>query len=355
MDASLPIRLELVAPALDGPPTGGTLYNRALLAALRDAGSDLRATTLAPAANGDGPAKLTCSEIPENASTPWVPALRIVDSLYLAQLPALQAGDASIPLWLLLHYLPAQVHRGRTVALHELSASERDALAVASAVIATSPFMAHQLAVLGLDAGRVLCVEPGVTAVERVPAEHALHALVLGNVTRAKGQLELLAELAVELRADDSLQLELVGALDAEPEHAAQCTELVAREPALRGRVVLRGALAHEAALDRLARASVLVSASRIESYGMALSEARAAGVPIIARDAGHAAAHVSADAGGTLCPDARTIARELLTLARTPALLARRDALARAARRARSWPQAAAELLAYVRMKREG
>jgi glycosyltransferase involved in cell wall biosynthesis len=210
--------------------------------------------------------------------------------------------------------------------------------------------MASQLGALGVAADRVLCVEPGVTAIERsAPSDGVLHALVLGSVTRGKGQLELLAELATQLRQDDRLQLDVVGSLDAEPEHAARCSALVANEPALRGRVVLHGVLAHEAALDRLARASVLVSASRMESYGMALSEARAAGVPIIARDAGHAAAHVSPHAGGALCPDTRALARELLALARTPSLLAERDALARSARRSRSWGQAAADLLAHV------
>jgi len=332
MDASLPVRLLLLAPPLDGPPTGGTLYNRAMLAALRAAGADIQATTLA-----------AC-----DAAAPGV--LRLVDSLYLDHLPALKASAPRVPTWLLLHYLPAQVRRARAVAMHELSASERAALANADAVVATSEFMASQLAALGLPAGRVLCVEPGVTPIARAPAgDGVLRALVLGSVTGAKGQLELLTVLAPALRADDALQLDLVGSLDAEPDHAAACSALIANEPALRVRVALHGSLAHGAALAYLSHSSVLLSASRMESYGMALSEARAAGVPIIARTGGNAAAHVHAEAGGALCTDARAVARELLSLTRDRPLLAQRDALALAARRARSWSDAAATLLAFV------
>jgi glycosyltransferase involved in cell wall biosynthesis len=328
MDASRPVRrLRLLAPPLEGPPTGGTLYNRALLAALREAGVDARA-----------------AERWERGE------LGLVDSLYLERLPALKAAAQHSPTWLLLHYLPAQVRYGRAVAMHELSASERAALAAADGVIVTSRFMAQQLAALGVAQERVLCVEPGVTQVARAApsAAPALRALVLGSVVEAKGQLALLRALASELRAQDALQLDVVGSLDAEPAHAAACQGLIASQPALRARVIVHGALAHERALELLAQAGVLVSASRMEAYGMALSEARAAGVPIIARVGGNAAEHAVPEAGGVLCADEQTVARELLAVARNPALLAERDALARAGVRARSWSQAAAELASF-------
>jgi glycosyltransferase involved in cell wall biosynthesis len=84
-----------------------------------------------------------------------------------------------------------------------------------------------------------------------------------------------------------------------------------------------------------------------MEAYGMALAEARAAGVPIIALAAGNAPAHVEPAAGGALCISREEIAAELLRLARDSALLAERDRLARAAIRTRSWDDAAAELIA--------
>jgi hypothetical protein len=185
----------LVAPPLDGPPTGGTLYNRALCAALRDTGIELRPCTWQEALRG------------EHGET-----LRLIDSLYLERVPALKAAAPRVPSWLLLHYLPAQVQHGRTVTAEELSTVERAALAAADGVIATSRFMAEQLTALGVPAHHVRCVEPGITEVTRMPrSDQAVRALVLGSVTRAKGQLELLRALAGELRDDDALQLDLVG------------------------------------------------------------------------------------------------------------------------------------------------
>ena len=321
----------LVAPPLDGPPTGGTLYNRGLVAALRASGVELRTGGWPEAADDARPA-----------------ALQLIDSLYLQHVPALAAAAKArgVASWLLLHYLPSQVRLGRAVARDELSAVERAALAAADGVMATSRFMAEQLAALGVAAERVRCVEPGVAQVAREQHGDAhVHAVVLGSVTEAKGQLALLQALARELRDGDALKLELIGSLDAEPEHAAECRALIAAHPALAARVLLPGTLPHEAALARLARADLLLSVSRMESYGMALSEARATGVPILARAAGNVPAHALAEAGGTLCPDVATVAREIVALTRDRTLLAQRDALARSHRIARSWSEAAGEM----------
>ena len=328
----------LVAPPLDGPPTGGTLYNRGLVAALRASGVELRTGGWPEAADDARPA-----------------ALQLIDSLYLQHVPALAAAAKArgVASWLLLHYLPSQVRLGRAVARDELSAVERAALAAADGVMATSRFMAEQLAALGVAAERVHCVEPGIAQVAREPRGDAhVHAVVLGSVTEAKGQLALLQALARELRDDDPLQLELIGSLDTEPEHAVECRTLIAAHPPLAARVLLPGTLPHEAALARLARADLLLSVSRMESYGMALSEARAAGVPILARAAGNVAAHVSPEAGGALCSDVDGVVRKLLTLTRDRTLLAARDALARTHRITRTWTDAAAELIALLDKK---
>jgi len=94
-----------------------------------------------------------------------------------------------------------------------------------------------------------------------------------------------------------------------------------------------------------LAEAELLLSASVMESYGMALAEARVAGVPILARAGGNAASHVDASAGGELVASTPELVRACLELARTPARLRERIASARLhAPAARSWSEAARE-----------
>lgn len=325
-----------VVPDLDGPETGGTLYNARLIAALRARGVACKALAI-DAASVPGAIEGDAQE------QVWV------DSLYFAELPALQVRAPR----LVLHYLPAQVTLARSVEWHELSAVERAALERAAGFLVTSRFMAQQLARFPLSGRQVLCVEPGVelppaNTTERA-ADGTLRALMLCNLHEGKGVLPLLEALAALVRDNDRFQLTVAGSLDAEPAYARTCVELIEAQPWLRTRVAFCGALRHHEALVLLQRSDVLVSASRMEAYGMALAEARATGVPIIARSAGNASALVGKENGGALVDDERAVAAELLMLAREPARLAAARALATAARLSRSWHDAAADFCAQL------
>jgi glycosyltransferase involved in cell wall biosynthesis len=320
-----------VVPDLDGPETGGTLYNARLIAALRARGVACHALAIDVA---KVPGALA------HAEQVWV------DSLYLAELPVLEARAPR----LVLHYLPSQVAHARMLEWDELCAVERAALERAAGFLVPSRFMAQQLARLPLHDRSVLCVEPGVELPEAAAAgrtDRELNALMLCNVTEGKGVLEFLQALGALARDADRFRLAIAGSLAAEPAYAQACARSIDAQPCLRARVVLCGALRHRDALVRLQQSDVLVSASRMEAYGMALAEARAAGVPIIARAAGHASALVTAERGGALVASAREVAAELLALTRDPARLRAARARATAARLVRSWHDAAAEFCA--------
>jgi glycosyltransferase involved in cell wall biosynthesis len=277
------------------------------------------------------------------------PGFVLVDSLYLDAVPALRARWPSAPLMVLLHYLPSLVERGRVQSRDELSAAERRALELGDGFLVTSAFMAQTLQALGV--GRiVLSVEPGVAPLPARGAEHGeLRVLMLCGVTEGKGVKPLLAELATQLQASDRFELAICGRIDLEPAYAAACSELLRAAPGLAQRVRLLGPCPHAQAQQLLVDAQLLLSASRMESYGMALAEARAAGVPIVAREGGNAAHHVDAGAGGALLATEAAVARELLLLVRDPERLAARRELARRAVRTRSWQQAARELLSQL------
>ena len=327
-----------VAPSLDGAPTGGTLYNARLIAALRRAGLDCRHLELAalPAVLSDG------------ADVLWI------DSLHLAAMPGLRRRAGSARLHLVLHYLPSLVRQARALALDSIDDAERRAIELADAVLVTSPFMRGVLDRTEATRCPVLCVEPGAELAPATPGASAsadlepLRAVMLCSLVEAKGVLPLLAALAASVRSADRFRLSIAGALDREPAYAAACGALAAG-PALRDRVRLLGPLSPAHAGELLRTSDVLLSASRIESYGMALAEARAAGVPLIARTGGHSAAHVDPAAGGVLAADEREVAACLLELTRTPGLRMERQRRARARVHARTWDQAAAELIGQL------
>lgn len=321
-----------VTPAFDGPPTGGTLYTASLVTTLKERGVecvrlDVSDALGALAHGGTG--------------TYWI------DSLYLDSVPRLaDANVARRPLWLVAHYLPCLVAHGDAVDAAQLSAAERAALARVDGLLATSAYMARVLQRLGVTCP-VVVVEPGTIA---EPAQATLsdspRGLLLANVTEGKGVLPLLEAIAAGISSVDRFELTIVGSVDREPIYAGACRALIDREPALARRVQFAGALAHVDALHRLARSDLLVSASRMESYGMALAEARAACVPVLACAGGNAMAHVVANAGGELVGDPRELAARFIALVREPAELLRRKQFALAHRAVRSWEEAAADFM---------
>ena len=325
-----------VVPRLDGPISGGTCYNRELLLELAPRAPLCACELASPELGG----------ALEAARTVWV------DSLYLGALPVLRERTRA-RLALILHYLPTFVALERRAVGSELSREEQRALAAADAFLVPSAFMRDALEALVAPTQKsIFVIEPGTTARLRAPrvAGDRLRVMLIGNVVQGKGLLAFLRALAPVLAADDALAVSVVGRLDAEPGYAQACQALVAATRVLAERVQFLGMLPEPEALAQLARADLFVSASRMESYGMALNEARVVGVPILARTGGNAAAHVATEAGGALLNSDDALARACVALARDPELMRERSAAARAhAVAPRAWARAAEELLAQL------
>lgn len=338
--------ITLVVPSLDGPTTGGTLYNRCLARALHERGEPYEVLAWDAACSVVGEAR---------------PRVAWVDSLWIDRLPELVGLAApQCKVGLLTHYLPSLVAHGERPPPSSLSRAERDALTLAEAFVVPSEYLATELEGLGVARRRVLVVPPGteLPCAPRPPrqrssaqVEHApLHALVIANVTEGKGILALLEGLGLHLRPHDALQLDVVGDLAMDPAHARACTEHVASTPSLRARVRLLGAQPYPACIESLLEADVLLSASRMESYGMALADARACGRPILARAGGNVAAHVDAAWGGELVADALALASACVALARDTELLAERQRRAWQQRSSQPWAESAARLVSASR-----
>jgi glycosyltransferase involved in cell wall biosynthesis len=200
-------------------------------------------------------------------------------------------------------------------------------------VIVVSEALARDLLAAGIPRSRIDVIAPGSS--RAAGSGHApngeVRVLCVANWTRAKGIHTLLAAAA----RVPGISLDLVGAA-VEPAYAREIRALIAR-PALAGRVRAHGVLTG-ARLDRMYRdASIFVLPSTLESYGMALSEALAHGLPAIACDI-PATREVTRGAALLVAPRwVRPLATALRSLAHDDRA---RDALARRARaRAKSLP----------------
>lgn len=336
-------RYLFITPPLDGPPTGGTLYDARLLAAL--------------VATGGASVERHGIEDGRRALAGGRPGAYWVDSLFLDEFAALAStAKSGQSLGLLCHYLPSLVARGDAWRPADSTPVETAALRAASGIVVPSAWLGGVLESAGVAKSRIYVVEPGIeeapvtASVEIQGAPEAavpLAALLVANLVPGKGIAPFLEALATELgSAPPAFVLVVVGSLEQDPEYAAACRAVASSHPSLRGSVVFASAFPPAGVLRALAQAHVFVSASRTETYGMALAEARALGVPILARRGGNVGAHVDLAAGGELFGDDRALAAGLVRLSQDGAELARRRALAAAGSRHRAWEDAALDFL---------
>lgn len=338
-------RLAFVLPPRSDQVTGGNLYNAELAAALSRRAPGL---AIAEIDEADWPA--------DAAAAPAT--FYLADSLCLDAIDRFVAGPhrGGHRTLVIVHLLPGLVPGARDPAR---AATEARVLAGVDGALATSDFVGDWLVSRGVARARILVVPPGLPDWARPLADPPATGgepllLMVANLVPEKGVRALLDQLGARVLPTDRFHLRIVGRRDLDPACAGAVADGAAANPQLASRVTLAGPCPHPDLADHYRAAALLVSAARIETYGMVLAEARAMGLPIAALDAGNVAAHVDRAAGGYLCRSDAELADRVLDLVRHPAELARAAAAARAAARAgaadsaaRSWDAAADRFLA--------
>lgn len=268
---------------------GGHIYDRLVVEQLRALGDEVVVISLEPAALLPDLAELALDVL-------------VADEQCFRELSALFASAPSrLRRVLLVHHLSAweRPPGAEREALLEL---ERAVIASADACVATSRVTADRLFAEGL-ARRVTVAEPGADRLPRSttggqePSGALIRILFVGNILRRKRVLELCQAFAG--LPGSSAELVLVGA-ELEPDYAAS-VRAVAAAPELRGRLHFHGALPATGVSEQLALADVLVLPSELEGYGMVLSEALWASVPVIAARVGAAEQLINQTEAGLL------------------------------------------------------
>ena len=325
--------LLFLLPSGSDAVSGGNIYNAELLRALvgrAPARGVERATFLERLAAG-------------------APGVYCVDSLDLHEAALFPQRKHDQRLVLVVHHLPSLEPQPNTEAV-EL---ERAALPRFDGYLCTSPFTSEVLTTRGFDLRRIMTVTPGLPAVELGPPgyEPPLRALFVGNLVARKGVLPLLEALAAQAYEEDTFSLEIRGRDDLEPSYANACRGEPARSRVLAERVRFLAPVPYGEMGAVYRRSGLLVSAASMETYGMALAEARAHGVPILTQDGGYARHHVIEGETGATFSTVDALADEFLRLARNPEATRtlRENARRRATPGVATWSRAATELLAEL------
>lgn len=275
--STVPAVLDVVVPDDGGRPTGGSLYDRRLVAALRALGRPARLVPVAggwPTADAAARARLRAA-----VGEPSPGRAVVLDGLAGCAAPEVVADAVrrGVPVHLLVHLpLPAETGLEQAAAAR-LARAEAAALTAATGVLTTSAWAARDLSRrYGTSAAAV--AEPGASRGPVATGSSPPRLVCVASLTPRKNQLLLLQALAPLTGL--AWTLELAGPEGA-PAHGQRLRAAVRDFPDP-ARVRLRGPLEGPALARLWAGADLLLLPSTAETYGMVVTEALAHGVPAL-------------------------------------------------------------------------
>lgn len=254
-------------------PSGGNVYDRHLCRRL-----DVQEVTIS--GSWPRPDASASTELAEALAACPDGTVVLLDGLVACGVPEVVVPQARrLRLAVLVHLALADETGLAPSLAAELDAKERAVLQAVSAVIATSPAAAKQLADHhGL--AEVHVVTPGVDpAPPGRGTDGVSRLLCVASVTPRKGHDVLVEALAAV--ADLRWQCVCVGPAP-ETAHTERVRDLIVRH-GLGERIDLTGPLTGKPLDDAYAEADLFVLPSRAETYGMVVTEALSRGIPVLA------------------------------------------------------------------------
>ena len=274
----MPLRRLGFARWISPVPSGGNRYDDELAAGLRDLGIDVREYAVPgpwPVADRAGRRRLADLL---RAEQDW-----LMDNILAAGAPeAVSAGRvAGRRITVLVHYFPADEIGWTATERDRLVAAEAEALTAAHGTVATSGWTAGQVRTRYGIAGTTVAV-PGVAPARCSPPPAPARPprlLWLGRITRTKDPLTLVAALA-QLH-DLSWTARVIGPDTIDPLYTRSVRAAIDRS-GLGRRVAQVGPRTGPDLAAEWAAGHLLVSTSRVEPYGMVVTEALARGIPSV-------------------------------------------------------------------------
>ncbi|MGX1546770.1 glycosyltransferase family 4 protein [Streptomyces adustus] len=266
-------------------PSGGNAYDRRVSLDLPGFGWQVHQHAVpgnwpSPAAAARTELARTLSQLPDGAVV-------LLDGIVACGVPEIIVPEAERLRLAVLVHLPLGDETGLAAEVAaDLDARERTVLRAVSAVIATSDWAVRRLVSHhGLAPDRVHVAAPGADIAPLASGTDGVSRLLcVAAVTPRKGQHRLIEALAAA--ADLPWSCVCVGGLGQDPEYVAHLRKLI-REHGLEDRLHLAGPQAGAELDASYAAADLMVLTSYAETYGMAVTEALARGIPVLATDVG--------------------------------------------------------------------
>jgi len=275
----------LMVPGSIDTRTGGSIYDRRMVEGLRQRGWDIALVELE--AGFPQPTAAAVSGAADALAAMAAGSIVVIDGLALSALPDLIEREASRLRIVALVHLPLGADVSFDSGTRErLATLEQRALAASALVVVTGSATLGLLESYGLRRDRLVVIEPGTDTapLARGSASLVVHLLCVATVNAGKGHDVLLSALATLPSA--AWRLTCAGSLTRDPVAASRVHDLV-RRLKLDDRVIFAGELDDNALTAVYDQADVFVLATRRETYGMAVAEALARGLPVVSTTTG--------------------------------------------------------------------
>jgi glycosyltransferase involved in cell wall biosynthesis len=330
--------LAFIVPGRLTTLTGGSIYDRRMIEGLRRRGwavdvHEVSESFPRPSADALDEVARTFASIADGSTV-------IVDGLAFGAMPEVVRPHAWRLKTVALVHLPLGAEVGLDPAeARAMEASERRALGLAKAVVVTGSATSAAIANAGIAPQKITLVEPGTdpASIASGSDDKTLRLLCVATISPGKGQESLIRALAAN--RDQDWTLTCVGSLTRYPATVERVRRLLAVE-GIADRVSLLGEV-EAASLDaHYMQADMFVLNSSQETYGMAVAEAVAHGLPVVGTRTGAIPGLIGGGAGLIVEPgDLEALTDALRRVLADPGLRASlRDGARCARRRLEPW-----------------
>lgn len=295
-------KIIFVVPEPDSFISGGNIYNLHFLKALRRFDPTVVNIDFA-----------TFQSRPESSEE----VLYFFDSIYFENLKTYQ-GDLAHT-FLIAHHLES-LNQKEENRFPFFKKEEKSVLDRFGGFLSTSPFTQKYLSSLGYEKVMHLNLPPALTfkANPRKQSGPKIQALMVNNLIERKGLLELFDYLNKSNLSASQFQLTLIGGEHIEPAYAAKCREML-NTPRLQQLVNYIGLQNRETVMQYFEQSNLYISTAYMETFGIALQEAVAYRLPILAYDGGSADYHIEPGQNGHLFTTINEMVQKLDELAVRP------------------------------------
>jgi glycosyltransferase involved in cell wall biosynthesis len=293
------MKLRFVVPDSDLFQSGGNLYNSQLVQALRKRNEDVQIIDFEEFRIGG-------AEKNDN--------IYFIDSLYLDKVRDLKRKLKNC--YLIVHHLES-LYPGEEDADIVFEKKELPVLTRLDGFLTSSNFTKQYLFEKGLTDQRYIVILPALSFKPKlIPKQtSSIKAIMVANLVERKGIYPFLKTILQSKIIPEKCQIQIAGSSDIEPDYARKCLDLISSNDKLSKIIKYLGSYDSQQIQDLYQQSNLFISTSFMETFGMALQEAAAFRLPILALDGGNANYHVEERKNGFSFPSISSLVKKLETL----------------------------------------